>query len=201
MARLYKILCNAEDDLIKYNVEKRIINYGEQTKQIANLDAAQQVSDNTLLMDYTTTKALMDWLEKQLGERAKAIRASKQFTDKVKDISRLQSRISNLQLMSSEGGGNNVESQNELAKAQKELRETTANVKKLTLDIEAGSWRRSCRRRSVRSMPPRRTCSHSCPMRSATSSSSGRVSGKVGMGMARAPSVSGKAVATSPMTR
>ena len=86
------------------------------------------------------TKALMDWLEKQLGERAKAIRASKQFTDKVKDISRLQSRISNLQLMSSEGGGNNVESQNELAKAQKELRETTANVKKLTLDIEAGSF-------------------------------------------------------------
>ena len=140
VARLYKILCNAEDDLIKYNVEKRIINYGEQTKQIANLDAAQQVSDNTLLMDYTTTKALMDWLEKQLGERAKAIRASKQFTDKVKDISRLQSRISNLQLMSSEGGGNNVESQNELAKAQKELRETTANVKKLTLDIEAGSF-------------------------------------------------------------
>ena len=42
--------------------------------------------------------------------------------------------------MSSEGGGNNVESQNELAKAQKELRETTANVKKLTLDIEAGSF-------------------------------------------------------------
>ena len=42
--------------------------------------------------------------------------------------------------MSSEGGGNNVESQNELAKAQKELRETTANVKKLTLDIEASSF-------------------------------------------------------------
>ena len=140
VARLYKILCNAEDDLINYNIDKRIINYGEQTKQLASLEAGQQLSDNTLLMDYTTTKALMDWLERQLGERAKAIRANKQFTDKVRDISRIQSRISNLQLMSSEGGGNNAESQNELAKAQKDLRTTAESVRELTRDIEAGSF-------------------------------------------------------------
>ena len=140
VARLYDVLRKAENDLIHFNEEKRIINYGEQTKQLASLEAGQQISDNTLLMDYTTTKALMDWLEKQLGERAKAIRASKKFTDKVRDISRIQSRISNLQLMSSEGGGNNAESQNELAKAQKELRETTQNVKDLTLEIEAGAF-------------------------------------------------------------
>ncbi len=140
VARLYDVLRKAENDLIHFNEEKRIINYGEQTKQLASLEAGQQISDNTLLMDYTTTKALMDWLEKQLGERAKAIRASKKFTDKVRDISRIQSRISNLQLMSSEGGGNNAESQNELAKAQKELRETAQNVKDLTLEIEAGAF-------------------------------------------------------------
>lgn len=140
VARLYRILTNAENDLIDYNISKRIINYSEQTKMVANLDADQQRSDNTLLMDYTTTKALMDYLERQLGNRAKVIRANKDFTKQVRDISRIQSRISNLQLMGSEGGGNNTEAQQELAKAQRELDVTTEKVKNLTLDIEAGSF-------------------------------------------------------------
>lgn len=140
VARLYRILCNAEDDLISYNISKRIINYGEQTKQLTILDAQQQTSDNDQLMNYTTTKALMDYLERQLGNRAKLIRANKDFTNQVRDISRIQSRISNLQLMSSEGGGNNAESQQELAKAQRDLQGATKRVKDLTLDIEAGTY-------------------------------------------------------------
>ena len=86
------------------------------------------------------TKAVMDWMERQRGERAKAIRANKQFTDKVRDISRIQSRISNLQLMTSEGGNDNSEAQNELAKAQRDLRETSSSVHDLTKTIEAGNF-------------------------------------------------------------
>ena len=140
VARLYRILTNAEDDLIRYNVEKRIINYGEQTKQLSGLDASQKVSDNNLLIDKTTTRALMDYLERQLGDRAKIIKANKEFTNQVTDISRIQSRISNLRLMSSEGGGSGVESQLELAKAERMLQEATANVKGLVKDIEAGTY-------------------------------------------------------------
>ena len=91
VARLYRILTNAEDDLIRYNVEKRIINYGEQTKQLSALDANQKVSDNSLLIDKTTTRALMDYLERQLGDRAKIIKANKEFTNQITDISRIQS--------------------------------------------------------------------------------------------------------------
>ncbi len=140
VARLYRILTNAEDDMIRYNVEKRIINYGEQTKQLSGLDAAQKVSDNSLLIDKTTTRALMDYLERQLGDRAKIIKANKDFTDQVTDISRIQSRISNLRLMNSEGGGTGVESQLELAKAEKMLQDATNNVRGLVKDIEAGSY-------------------------------------------------------------
>lgn len=140
VARLYRILCGAEDDLIDYNVSKRIINYGEQTKQVAILDASQQTSDNQQLMDYTIAKALMDYLEKQLGDRAQVIKANKEFTDNVKDISRIQSRISNLRLMSSEGGSKDTESQLELAKAQRELESTTDRVKDLTQDLQAGNY-------------------------------------------------------------
>lgn len=140
VARLYRILTNAEDDMIRYNVEKRIINYGEQTKQLSGLDAAQKVSDNTLLIDKTTTRALMDYLERQLGDRAKIIKANKEFTDQVTDISRIQSRISNLRLMNSEGGRTGVESQLELAKAERMLQDATNNVRGLVKDIEAGTY-------------------------------------------------------------
>ena len=140
VARLYRILTNAEDDLIRYNIAHRIINYGEQTKQLTVLDANQQMSDNNLLMNYTTTKALMDYLERQLGNRAQIIRSNREFTSQVTDISRIQSRISNLQLMSSENGGADTEAQQELAKAQRDLQEATARVKTLTREIEASIY-------------------------------------------------------------
>ena len=140
VARLYRILTNAEDDLIRYNVEKRIINYGEQTKLISGMDATQKTTDNNLLIDKTTTRALMDYLERQLGDRAKVIKANKDFTNQVTDISRIQSRISNLRLMSSEGGGSGVESQLELAKAERMLQDATNNVRGLVKDIEAGTY-------------------------------------------------------------
>ena len=140
VARLYRILTNAEDDLIRYNVEKRIINYGEQTRVLSGMDGSQQRIENDLLKDQATTRALMDYLERQLGDRAKIIKANKEFTDQVTDISRIQSRISNLRLMSSEGSGSGVESQLELAKAEKMLQNATDNVRGLIKDIEAGTY-------------------------------------------------------------
>ena len=139
VARLYRMLCDAEDDLINYNVQNRIINYREQTKVLAGLDATPQVPDNDLLMNYTVSKAMIDYLERNLGDRAEKFTNNRDFTDKVKDISRIHSRISNLRLMSSEGGGNNAEAQLELANAQKELEQTTKEVKNLTQTIQKGS--------------------------------------------------------------
>ena len=140
VARLYRILSNAEDDLIRYNVSKRIINYGEQTKQVAGLEAQQQNFRNDQLLNYTRAKHLLDYLERQLGNRAQVIRSNQEFTNQVRDISRIQSRISNLRLMSSEGGGADAESQEELAKAQRDLQAATGRVTELTKDIEASTY-------------------------------------------------------------
>ena len=140
VARLYKILSNAEDDLIRYNISKKIINYGEQTRALTALEAQQQNFRNDQLMNYTTSKALLDYLERQLGNRAQVIRSNREFTNQVRDISRIQSRISNLRLMSSEGGGQNNEPQEELAKAQRDLQKATGRVAQLTKDIEASTY-------------------------------------------------------------
>ena len=140
VARLYRILSNSEDDLIRYNISKKIINYDEQTKALTNLEAQQQNFRNDQLMNYTTAKALLDYLERQLGNRAQVIRSNQEFTNRVKDISRIQSRISNLRLMSSEGSGMDTESQEELAKAQRDLQAATGRVTELTKDIEASTY-------------------------------------------------------------
>ena len=140
VARLYKMLTGAENDLIRFNVRHRIINYGEQTKQLTLLNMQQQNAENELRMNLTTTQALINYLKKQLGDRAKIVESNKEFTDLVRDISRLQSRISNLRLMNSENGGGNTEAQIELAKAEKQLREATTKVKELTQVIEKNTY-------------------------------------------------------------
>ena len=101
------------------------------------MDATQKTTDNNLLIDKTTTRALMNYLERQLGDRAKVIKANRDFTNQVTDISRIQSRISNLRLMSSEGGTNGAETQTELANAQRMLQEVSNNVRGLVEYIEA----------------------------------------------------------------
>ena len=138
-SRLFRVLTHAENDLIQYNVDRRIINYGEQTKQLTVLDQRQQESDNNLLLDGHTTRALMNYLEQQLGSRARIMNANKEFTNQITDISRIQSRISNLKLMNSEGGSN-TEAQEELGKAENMLSAATGRVRDLTKEIEAGTY-------------------------------------------------------------
>ena len=138
--RLYRNLTTAENDLIKYNVKNRIINYGEQTKQVATLEAQQQVKNNELRMNIATTEALIAYLKQQLGSRAKIIESNQEFSALVRDITRLQSRIANLKLMSSENGGNNNEAQLELAKAERQLDTTTKKVKELTQTLEGANY-------------------------------------------------------------
>ena len=140
VARLYKILSGAENDLIRYNMKNRIINYAEQTKQLTVLEMQQQQAENQLRMNQLTTKALIDYLKRQLGDRAKVLESNREFTTEVRDISRLQSRIANLRLMNSETGSVNSEAQIELAKAEKQLRESTAKVKDLTRTIEKNTY-------------------------------------------------------------
>lgn len=138
--RLYRNLTVAENDLIKYNVKNRIINYDEQTKQVAGLEAQQQVKNNELRMNIATTEALIAYLKQQLGDRSKVIESNQEFSSLVRDITRLQSRIANLKLMSSENGGNNNEAQLELSKAERQLEATTKKVKELTHTLESSNF-------------------------------------------------------------
>ncbi|MBO7628573.1 MAG: hypothetical protein J6S87_01320, partial [Bacteroidales bacterium] len=103
VARLYKILTGAEDDLIRYNVSKRIINYGEQTRVIAGLDGGQQTSDNTQLMNYTTAKSSpMRWNMSAKGKKRSASRFTQaRIASFAVSLNRLVMRLLNLTELSS----------------------------------------------------------------------------------------------------
>jgi uncharacterized protein involved in exopolysaccharide biosynthesis len=98
LARLHKQLTNAEDSLIQYNIEHRIINYGEQTRQITVLDADYQTMDNELLVNSSTSRALIDFYENKLGDLAKTIRTNNDFLDKLHEISKLNTQISTMEI-------------------------------------------------------------------------------------------------------
>lgn len=132
VARLYKLLTNAEDSLISYNVAKRIINYGEQTKMVAVMDAEHKELQQQILMNYTTSKALADFFENKLGNQASIIRGNNNFITELNNISRMKSRISNLELMN-EGG--NTEINESLDAARKQLAEAEQHIREITTDI------------------------------------------------------------------
>ena len=134
VAKLYRMLCNAEDSLISYNVAKRIINYGEQTKVIADRDMLHQSQENDVLMDYAVAKANLDFLENQLGEKAYIITSNNEFINELNKVSKLKSRVSNLELMNEEG---NTETNQALSKAKEDLANSERRIKEITLDISA----------------------------------------------------------------
>ncbi len=130
--RLYRILCASENDLIDYNISKRIINYGEQTKQVAILDAAHKTMKNGQMLSYASEKAILDFLTSQMGSKANMFQQNEEFIQSQERISKLMSRVSNMQLMAEE---NDPQAIQELQRARRELQEEEDHVRELTQRI------------------------------------------------------------------
>lgn len=135
LARLGKMLTAAEDSLIDYNIEHRIINYGEQTKQVASMDATYQMMDNDLLINYSTSKALIDFYEYKLGDVAKLIRTNNEFMNQLQQMSRLNTQISTMEITPDEKNQKKLEEQKGiLSNAEESINELA-----LKLSAEAAS--------------------------------------------------------------
>ena len=129
LARLHDQLTAAEDSLIQYNIEHRIINYGEQTKQLTVMDADYQVMDNELLVNTSTSRALIDFYEYKLGDMAKAIRTNNEFMDNLNAISKLNTQISTLEITPEET--NNAD----LSQKKEQLEQAEKNISDLAMQL------------------------------------------------------------------
>ena len=88
LQRIGKKLNSEEDDLTKYNVQKRIINYLDETKEIAAISKEFELREQDALFAYNSTK-LLEELEKNM-----------EFMDKLREASNITSKISEVEAMS-----------------------------------------------------------------------------------------------------
>lgn len=148
LARLHEQLTAAEDSLIQYNIEHRIINYAEQTEQLTVMDAQYQMMDNDLLVNSSTSRALIDFYEYKLGDLAKAIRTNNEFMDNLNAISKLNTQISTLEITPEESNNTNLSQKKEqLEQAEKnisdlamKLSQETASTNNVSYETLVTQW-------------------------------------------------------------
>lgn len=92
-----------EDSLTQYNVQNRIINYDEQTKEVAALDKEVELRYQEILQRYQSAEASIKHLETQLGENTAFLKTNALFLSKLAQISNLNRNISELESFNKEG--------------------------------------------------------------------------------------------------
>lgn len=100
LKRIGKKLNMEEDDLTKYNVEKRIINYLDETKEIAAISKEYELREQDALFSYNSTRSMLEELEKHMDSNAKQVLKNMEFVGKLREASNLTSKISEAEAMS-----------------------------------------------------------------------------------------------------
>lgn len=129
LARLHTQLTAAEDSLIQYNIDHRIINYGEQTEQLTVMDAEYQMMDNDLLVNSSTSRALIDFYEYKLGDLAKAMRTNNEFMDNLNNISKLNTQISTMEITP------DSKNNSDLNQKKKQLEQAEKSISELAMQL------------------------------------------------------------------
>lgn len=94
LERIGQQLRNEEDDLTKYNVEKRIINYYDETKEVAAVNKEFELREQDVLFAYNSTRSMLQELERHMDSNAKQVIQNMQFIEKVREASTLTGKIS-----------------------------------------------------------------------------------------------------------
>lgn len=102
LAKLTRKLEMSEDSLTAYNLKNRIINYGEQTKQVAGQTSAFEHRIEDFQLEYSSAKTLIKELEKRMDSHIKSLRNNAEFISKMRKISDLTSKITDIETFDSE---------------------------------------------------------------------------------------------------
>ena len=96
LERTGKLLRESEDSLTNYNVDKRVINYDEQTKHIAALSRDYELRYESILLDYNGADKLTQTLESRIAEHVAQLKNNQLFINKLNAISNLTARKATL---------------------------------------------------------------------------------------------------------
>ena len=102
LGRIGKELKLNEDSLTQYNVEKRIINYYDETKEIAAIDKEFELREQDVILEYNSLKAMLSELENHMNSNSKQVFNNLQFLDKLKEASSLTGKISEIETLNND---------------------------------------------------------------------------------------------------
>jgi len=132
LALLSSKLRNTEDSLTEYSIEKKVINYGEQTKQVTALAKDFEIMYYDILLKYTSSTTMVVELEKRISEQAKSIENNTIFLNKLETISQLSSQIARLEAFQNDSSATFVNASKKykenLRKAEEELKEYSSSI-------------------------------------------------------------------------
>jgi len=126
LAKLKKELETSEDSLTAYSLSKRIINYGEQSKQVAIQNTTYEGKYEDFLLEYNTAKALIKELEQRMDSHIKSLRNNSEFINRMQKITDLTSKITDIETFNNENslGDKNLNSyKKQLKKAESDFNE------------------------------------------------------------------------------
>lgn len=118
LTRVGGLLRNNEDSLTDYYVDNRVINYGEQTTQIAFQSREYNLEYIRLKMNYNSSQAALEEIEKRMDINLKSLKNNSKFIDFLGDISKIRHDIAFLE---SSGNDSTNNSKKKLEKGKKDI--------------------------------------------------------------------------------
>lgn len=118
----------AEDSLTNYNIEKRVINYYDETKEIAAINKEFELSEQRATLEFNSAKALISQLETRMGNNLIQIKNNIEFINKLNKVSSLTGAISEIQSFNSEDASKT----NNLTSLKKQLESTSKELSEIS---------------------------------------------------------------------
>ena len=132
LKRIGKKLSTEEEDLTKYNVEKRVINYLDETKEIAAINKEYALREQDAMFALNSSRSMLDELERHMDSNAKQIIKNMEFVGKIKEASDITGRISEVEAMS-DSNNKDITALNNNKKRLSELKKEPVSYTHLTL--------------------------------------------------------------------
>lgn len=129
-------LSKHEDDLTQYNVDNRIINYYDETKEVAAINKEFELRDQNVRFAYNSSKAMLAELERQMDSNAKLAIQNTDLIDKLRQASTLTGRITEMETISSSDSNTDQQLQN----YKKQLAQTRQEFQKISNRYVGGKY-------------------------------------------------------------
>ena len=138
MVRKTKEALNAEeDDLMHYNVQQGIINYGEETEALASTRYAVDDRVEEAQRTYHSAIALREMLDERMDVRAQMIRNNTNLLKELDQVTKLNQRILENEIFATDSDDTNNE---QLANDKLKLKQVEANISNISDNLNEFSF-------------------------------------------------------------